>query len=171
MRDKIILYVYSQQTIDNYCKTICFENYEDLKSELIIQLYKMDEEKLYNYYIKNCLIYVCFTIIKRIKYGTIIDTGLFYKNDYSDLEIQHLNGSIEETFEEDFIDYELLYDKLKNEVKNLHWYNKTLFEMYYFEKLTLKQISEKTGINLKSIHYTIKITRKKLKKKLLKKND
>ena len=43
--------------------------------------------------------------------------------------------------------------------------------MYYFEKLTLKQISEKTGINLKSIHYTIKITRKKLKKKLLKKND
>jgi len=31
----------------------------------------------------------------------------------------------------------------------------------------LKQIAEKTGINLKSVHYSIKQTRLKLKKKLL----
>jgi hypothetical protein len=166
MRDKIIVSIYNDKSIEIYCKNLDFYNWEELKSELLIQLFKMNESKLTDYYKKNCLIYVCFTIIKRIKYGTISDTGLFSTKD-ENLEFMddfYKNVSISDVPEQIS---EETYNKLESELRNLHWYSKILFEMYYNDKLTLKQISEKTGINLKSVHYSIKQTRLKLKKKLL----
>lgn len=166
MRDKIIVSVYNDKSIEIYCKNLDFYNWEELKSELLIQLFKMNESKLTDYYKKNCLTYVCFTIIKRIKYGTISDTGLFSTKD-ENLEFMddfYKNVSISDVPEQIS---EETYNKLESELRNLHWYSKILFEMYYNDKLTLKQISEKTGINLKSVHYSIKQTRLKLKKKLL----
>ena len=123
----------------------------------------MPEEKLTEYYSKNCLMYICFTIIKRIKYGTITDTGLFYTKEKLVLEFFDDYYNMREEVSEENID---LGKKLESEISNLHWYHKILFEMYYKDNFTLKQISEKTGINIKSIHYAIKKTRIKLKKKL-----
>jgi len=165
MREKIIVSLYNDKSIEIYCKNLDFYNWEELKSELIMQLYKMNESKLIDYYNTNCLTYVCFTIIKRIKYGTISDTGLFSTKD-DNLEFIddfYKNVSIEET---STVISEEIWNKLEFELRNLHWYSKVLFEMYYLQKMTLKQISEKTGINLKSVHYSIKQTRLKLKKKL-----
>lgn len=158
--------MFENKQISVYCQSLDSQNWDELRSELVIQLYKMPEPKLTEYYSKNCLIYICFTIIKRIKYGTISDTGLFYNKDKLNMEFY------DDYYEIDIEDIDLsdtkidLIQKLEGELKNLHWYSKILFEMYYKDNLTLKQISERTGINLKSIHYSIKKTRIKLKKKL-----
>lgn len=163
MKDKIIVEMFESSTIEGYCQSLDSANWNELKSELVMQLYKMPEDKLTEYYSKNCLIYICFTIIKRIKYGTIADTGLFYTKEKLVLEFFDDYYNLQEEYVEEKTD---LYKKLESEITNLHWYHKILFEMYYKDNLTLKQIAEKTGINIKSIHYALKKTRLKLKKKL-----
>lgn len=180
MKNKIILDIYNSNVIQNYCRTLSPTDFEELKSELIIQLYKMSEDKLINHFENNCLTYICFTIIKRIKYGTISDTGVFYKKldlmsdiptsgDFSGDGWENTMNSFEGTIEAKQ-EQEDLFANLESSIQSLHWYHKTLFDMYYTEDMTLKMISEKTGINIKSIHYSLKVTRQQLKK-ILKKND
>lgn len=165
MKHEIITEIFENIQIKAYCQNLDSQNWNELRSELLIQLYKMPESKLSDYYSKNCLIYICFTIIKRIKYGTITDTGLFYNKDKLNLEFfeDYYDFDIEDTISDEKTD---MLKKLEIELLNLHWYSKILFEMYYKDNFTLKQISQKTGINLKSIHYSINKTRLKLKKKL-----
>ena len=165
LKNRIILDIYNSNVIQNYCRTLSPNDFEELKSELIIQLYKMSDDKLINHFQNNCLTYICFTIIKRIKYGTISDTGIFHKriDDFS----LHNEGFEDKIVDEDE-NYEQIYIDLESEIKNLHWYQGTLFRLYYVDELTLKQISEQTGINIKSVHYSIKTTRNLLKKKLQK---
>jgi len=164
LQNKIILEVFNNKSIEGYCRSLDSNNFDELKSELIIQLYKMDLQKLIAYHNNNCLTYICFTIIKRIKFGTISDTGIFFsKLNYDELKV---NKEIQYEEEENTTDKDYL--KLESEIKQLHWYKRTLFEMYHIQNMTLKMISEKTGINIKSIHYSLKITRQELKKKLQK---
>jgi DNA-directed RNA polymerase specialized sigma24 family protein len=51
-------------------------------------------------------------------------------------------------------------------VNSRHWYEKTLFMYHYVDGYKLREISELTGINLKSVAYTISKTRKEIKKQL-----
>jgi DNA-directed RNA polymerase specialized sigma24 family protein len=57
-------------------------------------------------------------------------------------------------------------DKIEQIVNSIHWYDRTLFNYHYKMGYKLREISEMTGINLKSIAYTIKKTRDKIKKEL-----
>jgi len=159
--------MFNNKSIDAYCRTLDSNNFEELKSELIMQLYKMDITKIITYDANNCLTYICFTIIKRIKFGTIADTGFFYKNEKFD-ELTSTNIPVVEST--DWQEIENNLDSIKAEIASKHWYDRTLFEMYYYQEMTLKEISLQTGINLKSVHYCIKKTRMSIKKKL-NKND
>jgi DNA-directed RNA polymerase specialized sigma24 family protein len=60
-------------------------------------------------------------------------------------------------------------DRINDIVNSCHWYNKTLFNLFYKDGYKLREISAMTGINLKSVSYTIKKTREEIKKQL--KND
>ena len=162
LKNKEIQNIFLHPIIINYCKSVDYSNWEELRSELIIQLYKIDDDRFTHFIETSCLIYISLTIIKRIKCGTINNTGIFFHKLY---ELTPLIEPLER--EENKID-EKLIDKMLESIDNLFWYNKYLFKLYYIEGKTLKQISEETGINIKSIHYNIKITKQKLQKKLKK---
>ena len=161
-KDEILIYIYNNQKIIAYCKTICYNDWEELKSQLIIQLVKMPDYKLLQAQQRNYLEYLCFVICKRIIAGRVKDSGEFYLNK------AHL--SLEEGYgldivEENSVDNEKL-DKIEHEVQRLHWYAKTLFNYHYKDGYKLREISDMTGINLKSVSYTINKTKKEIKNKL-----
>jgi DNA-directed RNA polymerase specialized sigma24 family protein len=117
-------------------------------------------------YQKNYLEYLCLTICKRILAGRVKDSGDFYlKKGNLQLEEGWGYDMIEETG--DVMNTKL--EQIENIVNKLHWYDKTLFNLHYKDGYKLREISELTGINLKSVSYTINKTKKMLKTKF--KND
>jgi len=161
-KDAIIEWVYANKKIKRYIASICPSDKEELLSELVIQLYKMDLTKLVLAYNTKYLEYLCFTIAKRISYGTVSGTGIFYKKTKTS-EISEKEMEVKE----DFDDYdEEKLNRLKEILEKKHWYSKTLFKLYYIEGYNLREISEKYGINLKSIYYTIDKLKKEIKKEI-----
>jgi len=159
-KDELIVEIYQNTSIIRYCKTISNE-WEELKSQLIIQVMKMKDDKLFAAKEKGYLEYLCFTICKRIVYGNVSGTGIFYKS--------NRNVSFEEGFGADIVVEEPENDKLdliESIVNSKHWYDKTLFNYHYKDGYKLREIAEITGINLKSIAYTIDKTRKEIKKQI-----
>ena len=155
--------MYQSDIILRYCRTIHPE-YDELKSQLIIQLIKMPDIKLITAEQRGYLEYLCFVICKRIVAGRVKDSGMFYlaKNH---LSIQEGWGLDKAEEPDENVDNDKI-DKINGIVDNLHWYNKTLFNYHYKDGYKLREIAEMTGINLKSIAYTIKKTREEIKKKL-----
>lgn len=162
-KDEIIVKVYHNVNVIKYCRAIHPE-WEELKSQLVIQLINMKDNKLFDAVNNNYLEYLCFVICKRIVAGRVKDSGMFYlaKNHLSIQEGWGIDISIEEE-RNDYI------DEIEIIVNNGHWYDKTLFNYHYKQGYKLREIAELTGINIKSIAYTIKKTREKIKKEL--KND
>lgn len=161
-KDEILIYIYNNKEIIAYCKSICFNDWEELKSQLIIQLIRMPDYKLLQAQQRNYLEYLCFVIAKRILAGRVKDSGHFY--------LTKNNLSLEEGYgldiaDEDITDNDNL-EKIESIVNATHWYQKTLFNMHYKDGYKLREIAEITGINLKSISYTINKTKKEIKLKL-----
>jgi hypothetical protein len=159
MKHKIIEEIYLNKNLDDYYQYINPINNEELKQEVIMQLYNMNDNLFNDYVDKKILIYVVMTIAKRISYGTVKNSGIF-----SAVKMTELNFDIEDLSIVD--NTESMLNKIKNGVDNLHWYDKTIFKLYYEDGMKLKDISEATGINIKSIHYSISKSRKKIKKEI-----
>lgn len=157
-RDEIIVHIFTNDNIERYCRKLYFNEWEELRSELIIQLYKMKLNKLIAAHDNNFLEYLCFTICKRIKLGNIKDTGVFHKKaDWNEL------GDVADD------DIEIEIDKsemIRNMVDGEHWYSKTLFCHYYIDGYNLREISSMYGINIKSIHYSINKLKNKIKERI-----
>lgn len=147
MRNEIYQYVYFNEKIINYCKSIS-KNWEELKSELLIQLTKMNYNKLVNAYNNGYIEYLCFMICKRIKLGTIAKTGIFRQS-----EFVKLNNNI--LYENNNDEFSIDIDDFNKIINTLNWYDKALFDLFYIKKMTLKEISEKVGINPKTIYSSI----------------
>jgi predicted DNA-binding protein YlxM (UPF0122 family) len=162
-KNDIILYIWNNGEIISYCKAVGKNNWEELRSDLITQLYKMDFNKLLQAYYNNFLEYTCFTICSRIKKGKIPDTGLFYQHGSVNLQLD-----VEDIFDiEDKSEKVLdLYEKVLSLVDEQHWYNETLFKHYYIDGLKLREISDMYKINIKSIHYAIGKVKSEIKKQL-----
>jgi hypothetical protein len=162
-KDDIIVMMYESDIILRYCKAITPE-YDELKSQMIIQLIQMPEHKILTAYQKNYLEYMCFVICKRIVAGRVKGSGMFY------LAKNHL--SIQEGWgvdrADESIDDETIkkIDDINDIINSAHWYNKILFNFHYKDGYKLREIADMTGINIKSVAYTIKKTRDEIKNKL-----
>ena len=66
----------------------------------------------------------------------------------------------------DYIDFEDKNDLLNEELDELHWYDKKVFEMIQNE-YSITELSNKTNISYHSIYNTYRKTKKKLIKKVL----
>lgn len=155
-KNEIIIYIQNSMEIETYCKSIRPLDWEELKSELILQLFDMKENKIILAYRGNFLEYLCFKIIKRISYGTIKSTGIFYKNNIV------LTDDIFPEIIDNNEDLERI-SRIWEIVEREHWYQKILFTDYYKKGMTLKQISDKYGINIKSVFYAISRLKNKIK--------
>lgn len=170
--------MYLNRNLVKYCKTFTKE-WEELRSQLLMQLFNMKYEKLLLAYNNNYIEYMCFTICKRIVYGNVPGTGEFYNNKevpFSQVFEQSTDEDFDKiglldniTIKEDLIrksDGSEVLDKIDEILNELHWYDKILFEYYFKEGYNLREISELTSINLKSIHANIKKTKEYIKNKL-----
>ena len=164
-KEEIILSIYNNDAIIKYCKSLYYAEWEELRSELIIQLYKMKDNKLYQAYYNKFLEYLCFTICKRIKVGHVNDTGIFYKHN----SVEHISGEILQDIIQ--IEPDDATDRIHDILENQHWYGKTLFKHYYVDGYNLREISEMYGINIKSIHYSINKLKNEIKKEIENGND
>ena len=57
-------------------------------------------------------------------------------------------------------------EKIDNELDSIHWYDRELFKLYYYEGNTLDSLAAKTKISRNSLFTTIDKVREILKKKL-----
>jgi DNA-directed RNA polymerase specialized sigma24 family protein len=161
-KDEIILHIYQSQDVVRYCMAICFNDHEELKSQVIIQLYNMPDQKLQNAWNKGYIEYLAIVIAKRILGGRVKGSGDFYlhKNNLSLSEGYGLDVAEEPSVNND----KLLL--IENIVNSGHWYDRTLWNYHYVDGYKLREIAEITGINLKSIAYTISKKRKEIKERL-----
>jgi hypothetical protein len=169
--NEILEYVYKNERILNYC-TILTTDYNELRSELIIQLLDMDKDKLKTAYDNNYLEYVCLTICKRMIYGGVKGSGIFYKKmidkltSLQDISIKDIECVKNEAYEKSQYFKDIKKQKILNILDKTHWYDKTLFTYYYMDCISVKDISIMTGISEKSIYYSISKTKKNIKNKL-----
>ena len=58
---------------------------------------------------------------------------------------------------------ENIYDRVENEISSWDWYDQKLFRIYKDERKPMRQISDETGISLKSIFLTIKSCKQRIR--------
>ncbi len=63
---------------------------------------------------------------------------------------------------ESIIAYGELNKRVRDELNNVDWFDKMLFELYVTSGKSMRQLSKETGISLSCIHYTTNRTKKHL---------
>ena len=114
------------------------------------------------------------TTYEQIKYGDD-DVNTFYvyvtlRNLYYDQK--RVKVSFQELFEvgeyDNSTDKELLEELLcdiSETIEDMHWYDKKIFEIYYGDNETIRELSEGSRISQSSIFNTLKNVRTKIQKK------
>ena len=104
------------------------------------------------------------------KYYTHIDSSIYTLScTYSDDNIyfdNNISKSLHNIPNEEIDNYQLnKLEEIDQSLEDIYWYDKKIFELYYYEGNTLDSLSEKTRISRNSIFNTIDKVRTKLKKK------
>ena len=172
-------------------RTMCYgltkdkEEIDDVVQELMLYFLSMNPETLKNIYTKDGLNGITrygAVVLKRAltsvrspfyykykKYYTNLK-GITYKVSSSSTGKLHNNfhNSIYNIPEEvvENIGHKKL-DKIDAVLEELYWYDKKVFELYYYEGNTLDTLAKKTGISRNSLFTTIDKVREILKKELI----
>ena len=117
-----------------------------------------------------------------IRYGAVVlrraltspRSNFYYKNKKNYTTIHSNNESNNYTFKElenkpenlDVTQWEKL-EQIDVALDNLHWYDRELFKLYYYEGNTLDSLAAKTNISRNSLFTTIDKVREILKKELV----
>jgi len=159
MLNDALIYFHESETVKNMFLKIKSNQREDFKSFIMDNL--LDKpEKLIKSYNEGFIDYYIWRIIENQYYST---TSPWYRKF---LIKDNIMIDIAEDEPEVNIDEESVLEQVKNILKRTHWYDRVLFEMYYLEKMTYKQIESKTGINYISIRRTVMKTLENVKKQI-----
>jgi DNA-directed RNA polymerase specialized sigma subunit len=155
---------------------------DDLKHHVIMELYKMPEEKIIELHTKGDLIKLTL-VITRNNFKS--NTSRFYKEyinsglTKSFTRLQECDDTLDSLIDdEDDEDDNIYLDDVKviADVRQLldnqyadflkNNYHKTIFELFYFKKLTQIEIGKLTGVKVKTISSSIRKTLEYMKKEL-----
>ena len=116
------------------------------------------------------------TTYDKIKYGDddvntfyvyVTLRNLFYDRKRSKVSLVELKEDFE--YEESSNDCKHLLEEMLEDIsetiENLHWYDRKIFEIYYANNETIRQLSEGSKISSSSIFNTLKNVRTKIKEK------
>ena len=116
------------------------------------------------------------TTYDKIKYGDddvntfyvyVTLRNLFYDRKRSKVSLVELKEDFE--YEESSNDCKHLLEEMLEDIsetiENLHWYDRKIFEIYYGNNETIRQLSEGSKISSSSIFNTLKNVRTKIKEK------
>lgn len=147
---------------------------DDAVQELFLYLMQMNQQSLRSIYEKDGekgLLRYGAVVLKRSltsprspfyykykKYYTHININYTTNNTFNNL--QNLPEKIERNYSQEKLEQ---IDKVLDDV---YWYDKKVFELYYYESNTLDSLSKKTGISRNSIFNTIDKVRQHIKEKI-----
>ena len=147
---------------------------DDAVQELFLYLMQMNQQSLKSIYEKDGekgLLRYGAVVLKRSltsprspfyykykKYYTHININYTTNNTFNNL--QNLPEKIERNYKQEKLEQ---IDKVLDDV---YWYDKKVFELYYYESNTLDSLSKKTGISRNSIFNTIDKVRQHIKEKI-----
>tara|TARA_R100000664_G_C2757798_1_gene146226 strand:- start:2933 stop:3469 length:537 start_codon:yes stop_codon:yes gene_type:complete len=147
---------------------------DDAVQELMLYFIQMNQQSLRSIYEKDGekgLLRYGAVVLKRSltsprspfyykykKYYTHININYTTNNTFNNL--QNLPEKIERNYKQEKLEQ---IDKVLDDV---YWYDKKVFELYYYESNTLDSLSKKTGISRNSIFNTIDKVRQHIKEKI-----
>lgn len=138
---------------------------DDIANEVFIVLKRLDKNKIEDAIDKNYLKYLSFRIAKCLFYNDKKDNYTNKKDKNIDVKLLSLVDSC-------YIDDNKkdIIDKVIKILNSVRWYERYIFQLYYFDNMTLKDISMKTGVNIKTVFYNIKKVRNHIIKTIKNKN-
>ena len=147
---------------------------DDAVQELMLYFMQMNQQSLKSIYEKDGergLLRYGAVVLKRAltsprspfyykyrKYYTHINS--YYTTNNTLNNLQNLPEKIERNYKQEKLEQ---IDKVLDDV---YWYDKKVFELYYYESNTLDSLSKKTGISRNSIFNTIDKVRQHIKEKI-----
>ena len=167
-------------------RTMCYgitkdkEQIDDSVQELMMYFMQMNPTTLKNIWEKDGqegIIRYGAVVLRRALTSTRSPFYYKYKKYYTNLQYRTSNctqsnlndfyNSIYNTPEEVITEYQWQkLEKIDKELDKLNWYDKKIFELYYYEGNTLDSLAEKTRISRNSLFTTIDKVRTILKKEL-----
>jgi DNA-directed RNA polymerase specialized sigma subunit len=161
-RDKILQTIYEDDIYKGYAASFCPNLVDEMISELVFRFLNMDEQKLLDLYSNKELKVYALAILRNMVYYKYDPFRKKFLED-STLPIMTEIIRIEDEQEEDNSDLttELRKDidkYLTNRADKIkgEWYNQKLFDLYFQDGHTFKEISEMTGISCSSIYLSVK---------------
>ena len=145
--------------IDIVCSFGCNpQTAEDIVQEMYIKIHKKKQSGLNIDYGDNDFNY--YYVFRTLK-------NLFYdlKRKQNKVKIVDLEYCSNYISEENFIDYQIVYDEIKKSLNKMYWYDKTVYELIESGQ-SVAQLSRKTGIPYYSLYNTYKKVVKLLKNKI-----
>lgn len=173
--------VYTNKMLNDAIRNIVDWRYrEDFLSHFILQIANTKEDKLIQLYERGQLDWFCLRVMtnqwksKNSTFWKIYRNNGFSGKNLIDFTDEEVSEDIEDDINElALVDEDILKQKIKlllteqYEDFYANQYHRTLFELYYFEKKNLRQISEQTDIKINSISRSIRKTKKYLKNKII----
>ena len=163
MINQALLYFNNSDTVKNMFLKVKSKDRDEFKS-FILDILIDNCDKLTLAYKEGWIDYYIWRIISNQYYS---NTSPWYRKhvvkDYFQTDIPDM---IDE--EENEIDTEKVIEKIKEILKRKHWYDATLFNLYYFENMTYKQIEEATKINYIAVRRSVMKTLDDVKKQIKK---
>ena len=138
---------------------------QDLTQEVYVIMLEYDQEKLQKIYDNGHLNYW----VARVMLNQYIrSTSPFKKKHHSYLKdanavVSNLAHDDSEETIQDKILFEQRLQQIEEVMKDLHFYDKTLFKIYYESDHSIRSLSESTNISTTSIFNTIKNVRNYIK--------
>ncbi len=145
--------------VDIVCSFGCNpQTAEDIVQEMYIKIYNKKKAGLNIDYGDNDFNY--YYVFKTLK-------NLFYdlKRKQNKVKIVDLEYCSNLISEENFIDYQIVYDEIKKTLNQMYWYDKKVYELIESGQ-SVAQLSRKTGIPYYSLYNTYKKVVKLLKNKI-----
>ena len=116
------------------------------------------------------------TTYDKIKYGDddvntfyvyVTLRNLFYDRKRSKVSLVELKEDFEYEESSNYCKHllEEMLEDISETIENLHWYDRKIFEIYYGNNETIRQLSEGSKISSSSIFNTLKNVRTKIKEK------
>lgn len=145
--------------IDIVCSFGCNpQTAEDIVQEMYVKIHKKKQSGLNIDYGDNDFNY--YYVFRTLK-------NLFYdlKRKQNKVKIVDLEYCSNYISEENFIDYQIVYDEIKKSLNKMYWYDKKVYELIESGQ-SVAQLSRKTGIPYYSLYNTYKKVVKLLKNKI-----
>lgn len=161
-KQEIMNYVYHSKTINNIFNNIIQnkDRRELMKSDVYLLLCEMDDKKLIIMYDNGKIDGFISKVILQQWNSNTSDYYKNYKNGGFRKSLTRDNGDVdmELSNESESFSYSKYNNDITNILDNTHWYHKTLFNLYYSDDYSYKQIEGMTGINFRSVFNSVNKT-------------